>query len=328
VRVLLIGRGADHASTRIRLLQYQVPLERLGFEVRVLEWQPRTSIDVASLSVRALQLARWADVVMILKPRLHPAVVGMIERVNPRIVVDIDDAMWTWGGVFADRFDRGARAARAITAGSQYLADLAGERYPHANVVRVPSAVDLDRYPVRSPSRPDAPAVVGWIGNTASLSDFEDPVARALQRHIDAGRIRLRIVSSQPLARSGLAAEFEPWSLATEVDSLRRFDIGIMPLRDDEQSWGRCGLKAIQCMAVAVPVVATPVGAACEIVRPRSNGLLATTEQEWFAAIEELAASRDLREEMGRRARETVEADFSVGVNARRIAELLDVTSR
>lgn len=322
MRVLFIGRGADHASTRIRLLQYHAPLERLGFEVRILEWQPTKSTQVAHLSIRALQLARWADAVMILKPRLHPAVLGMIKRANPRIVVDIDDAMWTWGGVFADRFDRGARCARVITTGSNYLKDLAAERYPDALAVRIPSAVQLDDYPRRPPHRDDGPAVVGWIGNTSSLSDFSDPVAAALQRHIEAGRIRLKVVSSQPLERPDLRADFEIWSLATETNSLRGFDIGIMPLHDDEQSWGRCGLKAIQCMAVGVPVVASPIGAAREIIDGHSNGLLASTEAEWFESIARLASSADLRNSMGERARAVVERDFSITANTPRLAEV------
>jgi glycosyltransferase involved in cell wall biosynthesis len=322
VRVLFIGRGADHASTRIRLLQYRAPLEALGVEVRVLEWQPHSSAQVARLSVRALQLARWADAVVILKPRLHPAVIAMLERVNPRIVVDIDDAMWTWGAVFAERFERGARAARAITAGSGYLATIAADRYPTAEVVRVPSAVALADYPRRDPPRDGGPVIVGWIGNTGSLTDFTAPVTDALRRHIDAGRICLRIVSSEPLARDDLVADFEPWSLATEVDSLRRFDIGIMPLRDDEQSWGRCGLKAIQCMAVGVPVVASPVGAAPEII-DGANGLLASTSEEWFEALGRLAGSVDLRDTMGERARDTVARDYSVEVNVNRLAAVL-----
>ena len=169
---------------------------------------------------------------------------------------------------------------------------------------------------------------MGWIGNTASLADFSDPVVAALRRHVDAGRIRVRIVSSRPLERPGLRAEFEPWSPAGELESLQGFDIGIMPLHDDEQSWGRCGLKAIQCMAVGVPVVASPIGAAPEIIDGLSNGLLATTEDEWFEAIARLATSPDLRTSMGECARTTIADDFSVMANTPRLAALLEAIGR
>ncbi len=324
MRILFVGRGVDHASTRVRLLQYQEPLAEHGADVRVLEWQPTTRAAVARLTARVLQLARWADVVVILKPRLHPRVVAMIRRLNPRIVVDIDDAMWTWGDVFADRFDHAAGCARAISAGSGYLATRAAERYPAAITARIPTAVQLDDYPMRPPHRDEAPVVVGWIGNTASLVDFSDPVARALQHHIEAGRVKLRIVCSRPLEHEGLTAEFEPWSLATELDSLHRFDIGIMPLDDTEGNRGRCGLKAIQCMAAGVPVVASPVGAATEIIDGHTNGLLASTEDEWSEAIGRLAASAALRDSMGTRARATVAADFSVAANVPRLLALFE----
>lgn len=324
MRVLFVGRGIDHASTRVRLLQYQAPLAEHGVEARVLEWQPSTRSGVLRLTARLLQLARWADVVVVLKPRLHPRTMELLRRVNPRIVVDFDDAIWTWGNVFADRFDHAATRARAISAGNSYLAGLAAERYPAATTALIPTAVQLERYPVRPPQRDGAPVIVGWIGNTGSLGDFSDPVAKALQRHIAAGRIRLRIVCSRPLGRDDLISEFEPWSLATEVDSLRRFDIGIMPLDDTEAGRGRCGLKALQYMAVGSPVISSPVGAAPEIIQPDVNGFLATTEEEWFDAIARLATSATLRSRLGARARATVEADFSVAANVPRLLALFE----
>ena len=73
VRILLVARGADHASSRVRGLQYVEPLERLGHEVRTLRWEPAGRSDVARLTATALRDARWADATMIVKPRLHPA---------------------------------------------------------------------------------------------------------------------------------------------------------------------------------------------------------------------------------------------------------------
>jgi glycosyltransferase involved in cell wall biosynthesis len=321
VRVLLIGREPDNASTRVRLLQYRAPLTGLGYEVRVLTWQPRSRLEVAVLSARAIRLARWADVVMISKPRLDPRSLAVLQRVNPRIVVDVDDAMWTWGDIFASRFDAGACRARIITAGNEFLADRLAKRYPHARVVRVPTAVDLDCYPARPPDVSPGPVTVGWIGNTASLTDFSEPVVEALRRQIGAGSVRLKVVSSRPLGIPDLPETFEAWSPQTEVKSLRGFDIGIMPLHDDEQAWGRCGLKAIQCMAVGVPVIASPIGAAPEII-DGTNGVLATSGQEWSDAVASLTSDTTRRQEMGARARDTIQREYSVAANLPRILEV------
>jgi len=261
---------------------------------------------------------------VLLKPRLHPAIIEMLRRVNPRLVVDIDDAVWTWSPVFAERFDCSARAARAISTGSRYLADATSRRYPNTIVERIPTAVDTERYRVRDPSTAVRPAVVGWIGNTASLEDFSDEIVGALTKLGADGAARLRVVSSRALDRPGLDSEFEPWSLDTEVDSLRRFDIGIMPLDDSEQSRGRCGLKAIQCMAVGVPVVASPVGAATEIITEGVEGLFASTEQGWYDAISDLAESNERRATVGECARHRVEDEYSVAVNTPRLLALLE----
>lgn len=38
----------------------------------------------------------------------------------------------------------------------------------------------------------------------------------------------------------------EKWSLETEIESLRSFDIGIMPLDDTLWACGKCGYKILQ----------------------------------------------------------------------------------
>lgn len=304
-------------------MQYEQPLATLGVAVRRLEWVPQTTHDVARLTTRLLRDARGSDVVVLLKPRLHPAILEMLRRVNPRLVVDIDDAVWTWNPVFGERFDRSARVARAISTGSQYLADATARRHPDTIVERIPTAVDTERYPVRDASPASRPPVVGWIGNTASLGDFSDEIVGALAKLSTDGAARLRVVSSRSLDRPELTSEFEPWSLATEVESLRRFDVGIMPLDDDEQARGRCGLKAIQCMAVGVPVVASPVGAATEIITDGVDGFFASTEREWYDTLSDLVASDERRSAIGVRARRRVEDEYSVTANVGRLHALL-----
>jgi len=323
VRVLLVGRDVSHASTRVRLMQYEQPLTAAGVAVRRLEWVPRTTAEVARLTTRLLRDSRRSDVVVLLKPRLHPAIVEMLRRVNPRIVVDIDDAIWTWDPVFAERFDRSARAARAISAGSLHLTETAARRYPDTMVERIPTAVDTDRYRVReSPSAEHSP-VIGWIGNTPSLADFSDDVVAALAKLCGDGTARVRVVSSRALDRPELPAEFEPWSLATELDSLRRFDIGIMPLDDDEPARGRCGLKALQCMAVGVPVVASPVGAATEIITDGVDGFFASGERDWYDTLTDVVRSDERRASVGASARRRVEDEYSVAANVPRWLSLL-----
>ena len=82
--------------------------------------------------------------------------------------------------------------------------------------------------------------------------------------------------------------EARPWSEATEVAELERFDVGIMPLPDGPWERGKCGYKLIQYMACGRPVVASPVGMSAQIVEHGVTGLLARTSADWVAALRAL----------------------------------------
>ena len=97
--------------------------------------------------------------------------------------------------------------------------------------------------------------------------------------------------------------------------------VGIMPLPDDEVSRGKCGLKALQCMATGRPVVVSPVGMNSEIVRSGDNGFLAATTDEWVEALTKLAADKQLRARLGRNARATVERGYSAEISAAKFAQ-------
>jgi len=317
-----VCRDTAHASSRVRALQYVEPLRHLGHEVDTLIWQPHRSVEVARLAATLVTRARHADVVVLVKPRLHRIVLAAVARVQPNLWVDVDDAVWTWPPPFPDRLAQAGRLAQGFVAGSEFLAGRLRSRYPDATVALVPTAVDTERY-VPAPPRDPRPIVVGWIGGPASLTDFAPPVAASLRALVASGRVTVRIVCSEGLDPAVVPSELVPWSDATEVASLQGFDVGIMPLRDDEQSWGRCGLKALQYMAVGVPVVATPVGAAVEIIDDGVSGILATSEADWFDAIDRLASDSDARAVMGARGRRRVEDAYSVAVNAPLLARVL-----
>jgi glycosyltransferase involved in cell wall biosynthesis len=95
-----------------------------------------------------------------------------------------------------------------------------------------------------------------------------------------------------------------------------------MPLVDNERTRGRCGYKAVQYQAAGLPVVASPVGGAQEIVQHRVSGILANTEDEWAGALTTLARSATLRARFGKAGRLNVERRHSIEQNARHLAAI------
>ena len=106
------------------------------------------------------------------------------------------------------------------------------------------------------------------------------------------------------------------WREEIEAQELAAGGIGVSWLPDDMWSRGKCGLKVLQYMAAGLPVIANPVGVQAEMVRHGESGYLASTPDEWSAAVGRLMHDPSLRRHMGEAGRRRVEQDFSVAAGA------------
>jgi glycosyltransferase involved in cell wall biosynthesis len=141
----------------------------------------------------------------------------------------------------------------------------------------------------------------------------------------------LRVVSDTLPAFSfldELKIDFRKWSAKKELDDLRSFDIGIMPLANNEINRGKCGFKALLCMACGIPVVISPVGMNSEIVRDGENGFLADSVEQWFEKLDLLVGNKALRERLGRAGKETVDESYSVKVNLTKLLAVFREAAR
>lgn len=208
------------------------------------------------------------------------------------------------------------REARHVMAGNRYLRDYAARFNSHVSIV--PTTIDTEKYRLpseRSASRP----VIGWTGSYSSEQYLEmlRPVLERLRRRID---FRMVVIGGGAFQAEGVEVEHRPWRSATETADLADLDIGLMPLPDAEWERGKCGLKALQYMALGIPVVVSPVGVNAEIVADGSNGYLARAADEWESALERLLLDGSLRQRLGRVGRATVEVSYSAAVVAPRVA--------
>jgi glycosyltransferase involved in cell wall biosynthesis len=175
----------------------------------------------------------------------------------------------------------------------------------------------------------DKPFVVCWTGSTSTLVHFE--LARqALEQLAQRIPLAVKVICNKPPNRpiAGAEMRFVEWSEHREAQEVGDSHVGIMPLPDDEVAMGKCGLKALQCMATGRPVVVSPVGVNTQIVQNDHNGFLARDTPEFVAALMSLAGSQPVRARLGAQARRTVEERYSAKVVAAQFADVVrSVTS-
>src|SRR5206468_5748008 len=105
---------------------------------------------------------------------------------------------------------------------------------------------------------------IGWTGSRTTIPHLATIGGVLAQIQREEG-VRIRVIGDRSFALPDAEVIASDWNHTTELGDLREFDIGIMPLPDDEWSRGKCGLKALQCMALGIPTVMSPVGVNTDI---------------------------------------------------------------
>jgi glycosyltransferase involved in cell wall biosynthesis len=165
---------------------------------------------------------------------------------------------------------------------------------------------------------------VGWIGTADNLSQWERLIPAFRQVSARHPNLRFKVVSNVEPNPCDLPVDYERFTIDREAECIQDFDIGLMPLEDTPWNRGKCGIKALQCMAIGKPVVISPVGMNSELIEPGVSGLFASTEEEWIGGLDRLVDSPELRRHMGGEARKTVEASYSLEVIGRQMVDLLE----
>lgn len=340
MKILFLTSGAHVPSTRFRVLQFVPKLRAAGHRCTVahsfpekydffplLGWRLSQRLKRATRSWHLLRarLGRY-DVVWIEREIFNDASSDFEERFRktaPLCVLDVDDGVFL---NFPEKFHRICRMSDLVFAGNRYLKEYIEPQNP--NILLVPTCVDTDAYRPRPATEQNARPVVGWIGTTGNLQ-YLAVAASALSRLAAKLDFQLRLIAPEdgPIADlplDGVDVRYLRWNPATEIDEIRRFDVGIMPLRMD-QEWDKykCGLKLLQYMAVGLPAVASPVGVNAEIVAHGENGYLAADADQWYAALQPLIEDASLRRRVGAAARLRVEQDYSVQTWLPRIVQHL-----
>jgi glycosyltransferase involved in cell wall biosynthesis/SAM-dependent methyltransferase/uncharacterized protein YbaR (Trm112 family) len=219
---------------------------------------------------------------------------------------------------FASKTKSICRMASHVMVGNPYLAEYA--RQVNNQVTVIPTTIDTSKYQPLPRREPDVP-VIGWTGSYSTVQHL-DTLRGALQKLAKLHRFRLRVIGTPSYKIDGVDVEAMSWRSETELQDLSHIDIGVMPLPNDAWSKGKCGLKALQFMALGIPTICSPVGVNTEIIQDDENGLLADTEDEWVEKMSQLLQSGERRERLGHAGRLTVEQKYSATTQAPRVYEI------
>jgi len=352
--LFLTQTDARGASARLRVYQFLEPLARLGIKAEV--WPlplgsfysdsriVRGGLHAIHLARRLLDIPRLRafDAVVIqrdLVAHIHPWIERVMARVNPRIVLDVDDPIhlhpparppaWPFRLLWdREKLARLVPLARQVVVANRFLRDEVARLGAEAMVI--PTSIDTERWSPggyrEDESLADRRFVIGWIGSPGTTGYLEG-LAPALSQVAREVPCVLRVVGADAALRQklsssapGLEVETLPWTEESEVAAVRSFGVGVMPLSDDLWSRGKSATKLLQYMACGIPALASPVGANADIVKEGVNGLLAGSREAWVRGLLALARDRALGVRLAREGRATVVAEYDVRISAPRLA--------
>jgi glycosyltransferase involved in cell wall biosynthesis len=207
-----------------------------------------------------------------------------------------------------------------VIVANSYLGNHIKQCSSHISVV--PGSLDLKLWsPVRNKQKSSKDIIIGWAGSPVSFSYLES-IAPVLRKALEANSsLRLMIYSGKK-SNLNMPFDYVPFDRGTEHLFVRKLDIGLLPLANDESSRGKSPMKAVQYLACGVPVVGNVVGATADILNSKNSFAVENNEQ-WLKAISDLANDAALRAKMSIAARQMAEESFDFNKIGEKLIRLI-----
>ena len=309
MRVLALTFGDEHqASSKYRVFQFIEPLREFGIEL-----EPRPANSFTQWD----QIQKH-DVVLVQKKLFRSGRVRSLRGKTPRLIYDIDDAIWHPHGkehtFFTNlrnawRLKAIARAADLCICANNVLAD--HMRRFTKRVTVIPLALEGSHWRPKVQNS-SSPLCIGWAGHPVNLPYLEAIEPALVQAQLEHPNIEFAVFCGKAPDFRRLKYRHIRFQPDTEIEAIRSFDVGILPLPPGPFAAGKSPIKGIQYMATAIPTVLTPMGATRDMFRDGETALFANTPEEWHAAINKLARDSALRLRMGTQARAAFEQTYEL----------------
>ena len=259
-----------------------------------------------------------------------------LARMGKPVIFDFDDAIFlpvaSVPNVFIGKFKQPQKIrqiiknSRQVIAGNEYLSSYARCYNPSVSVI--PTAIDTQKYRPNYKRRDNERLVIGWVGSgtTAIFLPMLKEVFIKLSERFK--NVSFAIVGGSYSIEGLKDIRNIGWSLESELEQLQTFDIGIMPMPDNEWTRGKCAFKAILYMSMGIPCVCSAVGMNKELLQDGENGFLADSEKEWVEKLSLLIENPALRRRIGSAARKAIEEKYSLTVNAPKFLAVINAAGK
>jgi glycosyltransferase involved in cell wall biosynthesis len=326
VKILCFHNAMHRASYRYRVGQFLPYWTDFNIEMQAVCISGKYYLNILRFLFRFQQY----DYILLQK-KIVPEILVKIMTLNSKLIYDFDDALYTRESRellhkkplphrTINKLKYILKKSAIVFAGSPELVTYS--KTFNKNVHLIPTALNRQRseQPLFLKS---GQITIGWIGNDVNLFYLSiiDDATRYLQQKYP--HVRFSLLCGNPPKELQTSWHFTRWSSAKEQSWLQSIDIGIMPLTDDPWSRGKCAFKLLQYMAHGKPVVASDVGANKTTVSHGINGYLASTTEEWIAALEQLIVDRQLRSSMGQDSLKIFTEQFERSRIQQKIADIL-----
>lgn len=309
--LMLTDGNVDNASARIRAMQYIPFFEAQGFSVSHIPRVPTRPSNLIgkytvfpflkrwySLKMAIAILTRKWDVVFIQRIFIRQYLLKLLNNRSIPIIYDFDDAIYI-NAEQPGNLEKTAsmvKHATKVVVSTGYLSEFCLNNGQKPELI--PSPVETDR--IRPTEKPkDRILTIGWIGSPWT-SEFLELIEKPLQRLSEKYAFQFLTVGAKSDYKIiGIKHVAKPWIYEDENEEIGQMDIGLMPLPDNDWTRMKGGYKLLQYMSAGVPCVASPVGINQSIIKPAENGFLASTEEEWYLALERLIKDQPTRVRLG-----------------------------
>ncbi len=309
------------AASRIKVYQFLPFLKKRGVKCKVICFTPSFAHRLRLISVNdkvlllvyyplshiiklfkafhAVLIAKNFDIVFIQEPIIPFGFAGILKLANKNIIFQFTDAVFITdrveGGFFekfrlkvlSNMWKRAVKIAKCCLVENDYNKEAVLKYCSCIEMITGP--INTDRYSIRE--------------------EKKDALLEVSKKH----NIVLRIIGAKKDFKiDGVNCDMKEWSSETELKWLSTFNIGILPLVDDQWTKGKASYKLLQYMSMGIVPIASSVGFNKDIVEDGVNGFLVNTKEEWVKKLSLLIEDENLRKEMGKNARITIEKNYAL----------------